>query len=449
MRIAMVSEHASPLAVLGEPDAGGQNVHVAALGRALADRGHQVEVFTRRDGSGMPGTVPLYRSLVGGGQVDVVHVPAGPARAVPKDELAGYMPEFGAWLGRRWRLRRPDVVHAHFWMSALAARAAGRRVGVPVAVTFHALGVVKRRHQGEADTSPAVRCAQEARLARSVDAVIATCSDEVDELLALGARPERLHVVPCGVDVSLFRPDGPAAPRNPRVGYRVLSVGRLVRRKGMDTLVEALAEVPDTELVVAGGPPAAALGTDPEARRLLDLAHRVGVADRFRMVGGVPRPELAALMRSADVVACTPWYEPFGIVPLEAMACGVPVLATEVGGMLDTVVPGVTGRRVPPQDPRGTAAALRELLVDGGRRRAMGTAGVARARARFGWDRVAELTESVYSGFARLVPEPALTPQPLGRMGVARTAARVLRPEPLTTGTGVFERTVRAEGAAR
>src|SRR3954470_12923497 len=256
LKIAMVSEHASPLAVLGGEDAGGQNVHVAALAMALADRGHSVEVFTRRDAPGLPEVVTLHPG------VDVVHVPAGPARAIGKDSLPPYMPAFGSWLARRWRrspTNRPDVVHAHFWMSGTAALRARARTGVPVVQTFHALGVVKRRHQGAADTSPPDRLAREELLARHVDAVIATCSDEVRELLELGASPEKLHIAPCGVDLDAFRP-GPS-PRLLTMGRplrRIVSISRLVERKGVHTLVEALplvlADFPDAELVVAGGP---------------------------------------------------------------------------------------------------------------------------------------------------------------------------------------------------
>ena len=419
MRIAMVSEHASPLAVLGGEDAGGQNVHVAALASALADRGHDVEVYTRRDDPGLPGVVPLHRSPATGGRVDVVHVPAGPARALPKDSLPPYMPAFGDWLSRRWlragvgvgregragragRSHVPDVVHAHFWMSGLAALRARESTGVPVVQTFHALGAVKRRHQGDKDTSPTDRLGQEARLAAEVDAVVATCSDEVAELLALGAPADRLHVAPCGVDLTAFSPQGPVAPRTPG-RLRVLSIGRLVERKGVDTLVRALAELravrplgPDVELVVAGGPDVAGLDDDPEVRRLRELAGALGVADRVRFVGRVGRDDVPALMRSADVVACVPWYEPFGIVPLEAMACGVPVVAAAVGGMLDSVVDGVTGVHVPPREPHAVASVLADLLPDEARRHELGAAGAAHVAAGFGWARVAELTEAVY-----------------------------------------------------
>jgi len=396
VRIAMVSEHASPLAAmggqLGGVDAGGQNVHVAALAAALTRRGAEVTVHTRRDDPELPRRVRTAEGFV------VEHVDAGPATVVGKDTLLPHMTAFGEELRRGWgRARsRPDVVHAHFWMSGLAALAAARPLGIPVVQTFHALGVVKRRHQGGKDTSPDERARREPRVARDVDHVVATCSDEVFELLRLGADSRHISVVPCGVDVDLFRPEGPAAARTSGRA-RVLFVGRLVERKGIGNAITALAEVPEVELVVAGGPLPEGLDADPEVERLRRLAAACGVADRVVFLGRVGRRELPALLRSADVVVCVPWYEPFGIVPLEAMACGVPVVASAVGGLIDTVVDGETGLHVPPRDPHAVAAALRAVLADDGRRRELGRAGAARVRRRYSWDRVAAGTLSAYA----------------------------------------------------
>jgi glycosyltransferase involved in cell wall biosynthesis/phosphoheptose isomerase len=394
MKVAMVSEHASPLATLGGVDAGGQNVHVAALACGVARRGAQVVVHTRRDDPALPARVELAPGVV------VHHVDAGPPEAIPKDELLPFMDGFADELGRAWREDRPDVVHAHFWMSGHAAMRAARELGIPVVQTFHALGVVKRRYQGEKDTSPPERFAIEREIVRRADEIVATCTDEVFELARLGAQRPKLTVVPCGVDLELFGPDGPRDPRRPGL-RRLLCVGRLVERKGIGNVIEALAELPDTELVVAGGPPAAELGSSREAARLRQIAEEHGVADRVDLRGRIERVDLPALMRSADVVVCAPWYEPFGIVPLEAMACGVPVVASAVGGMIDTVVDGVTGVHVPPRDPERLAATLRPLLEDRARRVAYGRAGVRRARRLFDWQRVANATLDVYARVAR------------------------------------------------
>ena len=387
MRIAMISEHANPLAALGGVDAGGQNLHVAELSAALARAGHDVTVYTRRDARRQPASVETKQGY------RVVHVPAGPAAHVPKDELLPHMGDFTRFVSRQWRNRPPDVVHSHFWMSGIVAVFA-KPERIPVVHTYHALGTVKRRHQGDADTSPPDRIRLERLIGNSATSVLATCSDEVRELGRMGVTGRRVSIVPCGVDCDQFRPEGPAVPK--RLPRRVVSVGRLVPRKGFGELIAALTTVPDTELVIVGGPDRKGLATDPEAVRLRELAARLGVADRVRLVGQVPRERMPAVLRSADVVACVPWYEPFGIVPLEAMACGVPVLATAVGGLMDTVVDGVTGVLVPPRRPAPLAAAMKALLADPVKRSFLGAAGRDRAESRYPWDRIAADTARVY-----------------------------------------------------
>lgn len=398
MRIAMISEHASPLVAPGGVDAGEQNLHVAELSAALAARGHQVRVYTRRHAADLP-------DMVRQGGIEVVHVPAGPASPLPKDDLLPYMGEFGRFLTTEWERGgwRPDVVHAHFWMSGLAALTARARYPVPVVQTYHALGSVKRRYQGDKDTSPAQRIGYERVLGRRVDQVIAQCSDEVNELVALGIPRSAIRLVSSGVDAEHFQPGGPHA-QPPHPGGRILSIGRLVERKGYADLVEALRLIPDAEVVVIGGPPAAELDDDPLARHLRRLAERHGVADRFRLVGAVPREDMPAWYRSADVVACAAWYEPFGLTPLEAMACGVPVVAHAVGGFIDTVVDKVTGVLVRPRDIKAMAGALRSLLADPLRRLEYAAAALDRARERYSWGRSAEQLLAVYE---RLVGDRA------------------------------------------
>src|SRR5689334_9226577 len=389
MRIALISEHASPLAAFGGEDTGGQNMHVAELSAALVERGHDVRVYTRRDAAKLPPEVEA------AGGVTIVHVPAGPAKNLPKDALLPYMGPFGRWLGRQWRdgLWAPDVVHAHFWMSGLAALTAGKQHRAPVVQTYHALGTVKRRYQGSADTSPAERIGLERVLGRRVDRVLAQCQDEIGELVNLGVPRRRIALVPSGVNLERFSPNGPAVPR---CGgrHRVLSIGRLVERKGFADVVASMRYVPDADLVIVGG---SADPNDPHAHRLLDLAAQHGVADRVRLAGAVPPERVAEWYRSADVLAAAPWYEPFGLTPLEAMACGVPVVASAVGGLLDTVVDGVTGSLVPPRDPRALGGALRALLNDPVRRRAYAAAALDRARSCYSWSRAAQQVEAVYA----------------------------------------------------
>ena len=394
MKVAMISEHASPLATLGGVDAGGQNVHVAALAVAMARRGAKVVVHTRRDDPGLPERVRMASG------VTVHHVDAGPPQPVSKDKLLPYMDRFARELAEAWRRDRPDVVHSHFWMSGHAAQQAAGALGLPLAHTFHALGVIKRRYQGERDTSPPERLEIERGVMRGADQIVATCTDEVFELIRLGASNTNVTVIPCGVDLDLFRPEGAHEPR--RAGmHRLVCVGRLVERKGIGNAISALSRLADTELLIAGGLERDRLGEDAEARRLLALAEAEGVADRVELRGRLDREQVPRLLRSADVVVSVPWYEPFGIVPLEAMACGVPVVASAVGGMIDSVVHDSTGLHVPPRDPERLAEVLSALLADPERRRRFGRAGVQRTRRLYDWNRIAAATLDVYARMPR------------------------------------------------
>jgi nucleoside-diphosphate-sugar epimerase/glycosyltransferase involved in cell wall biosynthesis len=391
MHVAMVSEHASPLAAIGAVDAGGQNVHVAALAAGLVRRGHRVTVFTRRDGTELPERVHTEAGY------EVVHLDAGPPAAISKDALWAQMPTFSAALAEHLRADPPALLHAHFWMSAWAADHA-RPSSMPLVVTFHALGVVKRRHQGADDTSPVERIGVERAVAAAASRILATCTDERSELAALGVARSQVSVVPCGVDLEQFSPNPTDSDhlRVPgrRFRHRLLAVGRLVPRKGFEVAIGALARLPDTELIIVGGGDAS---SDFERERLVWCAEQLGVADRVQLIGQAARPDMPALLRSADVVVCSPWYEPFGLVPLEAMACGVPVVASAVGGLQDTVANGVTGVLVPPQDPDRLAEAVRPLLDSADLRHRFGQAGLDRARSRYSWTQVASETDAVYS----------------------------------------------------
>ena len=395
MRIAQVSEHASPLATLGGQDAGGQNVHVQELSEHLVRQGHTVVVHTRRDDPSQPRRVPAR------GGVIVDHVDAGPPVVIPKDELRPWMDDFAADLARQWADDRPEVVHAHFWMSGLASVAAARPLGIPVVLTLHALGSVKRRYQGAADTSPPDRVEAEARLVSEVDAVIATCCDEVAELRRMAPGGSPVTVIPCGVDLRHFAPEGPMAAARPGPGpQRLLSLGRLVERKGISTVIEAMGRLPDAELMIAGGPPPGGLDRDADVRRIRACAVDHGVVDRVHFLGRVGRAALPALIRSADAVVSVPSYEPFGMVALEAMACGVPIVVSAVGGLQESVVDGVTGLHVPPGDAASLVLALQRLRQDPRAAARMGVAARRRAESRFGWPMVARATARVYDQVA-------------------------------------------------
>lgn len=396
-RIAMISEHASPLTPAGSVDSGGQNVYVAQLARSLGELGHQVDVFTRRDNGFVPPSLQWLPN------VRVIHVPAGPAAYVPKEELLPAMQEFGDFLLRHFRrARRPyDVVHANFFMSGLAARRAAAAFGVPLVMTFHALGRVRRVHQQTADRFPIARMAIEEDLVRCADRIIAECAQDRHDLMTLyDASPDKLDIVPCGYDPDELRPMDQAHARH-SLGWEphkftLLQLGRLVPRKGIDNVIRALAQLRhehriDAQLYVVGGnSDMPDVQATPEIGRLHGIAQELGVADNVVFLGRRGREYLSFLYHAADVFVTTPWYEPFGITPVEAMACGLPVVGSAVGGIRTTVVDGVTGILVPPDDPPALAAALARLHDHPELRAAYGLAGQRRARASFTWQRVAD-----------------------------------------------------------
>ncbi|MEV4532900.1 glycosyltransferase [Asanoa sp. NPDC049518] len=394
MRIAMISEHADPS---DGAASGGRGVFVGDLSAALAAAGHDVRVYTRADHRDATDVT------VGG--VSVIRVPAGPPRPLDDSELLPYTKDFSRFLVDRWRGDgwTPAVAHAHFWTSGLAAITAGRQTGVPIVESYHELGTAARR--GNAFSGPPQRIGYERVLGRAVDRVVAQSQDELRELVRMGVPRSRLVLIPGGVDDELFQPEGPARERGPR--RRVLSVGALTARKGHQDVISALRLVPDAECVVVGGPPAESLDADPAARELRALADRFDVGDRVQLVGRVPRLEMPLWYRSADLLVAAPWYEPFGLSPLEAMACGVPVVGTAVGGIAETVVEGLTGDLVAPRDPRALGTAIRRLLGDPVRHLAYATAAIDRARQVYSWKRVAAQLSAVYSALSGLHTRPS------------------------------------------
>ena len=394
MRIAMISEHASPLNTR-EPR-GAQQRHVAELSAALAELGHEVRVYTRRDDPQLPAMVRT------GDGVTVVHVPAGPALALPPEQLLSHMGDFAQWLRTEWRDTDwlPEVAHAHFWTSGLAAVTAARQIGIPVVQSFHELGVA-----GPAGNGPS-RAGYERALGRAVDRVVAQTQNEVRGLVRIGVPRTQLTVVPAGVDSERFSPDGPAVERDPE-RTRILSVGRLVEHKGYGDVIQAMRYLPGAEYVVVGGPSAAQLAADPQAKKLRAMAEHYQVADRVRLVGSVPSADMPRWYRSADLLVAAPWQEQFELAPLEAMACGVPVIGTSVGGINETVVDGLTGDLVPSRDPRALGGALRRLVNDKVRRFAYATAALDRARQAYSWKRVAAQVGSVYATVAGRKPTEA------------------------------------------
>jgi len=397
----MISEHASPLATLGGEDSGGQNVYVAELARRLGTLGHEVDVFSRREDRATPEVVPFSEG------VRVVSLAAGPAERVPKDETFGFMPGLRDGFYRHAEGRRYDLVHANFWMSGWVACEAKRDLGLPFAQTFHALGEIKKKEQGAADTSPAERREVELRIVREADRILATCPAEIEELMGLyGAERWKLALVPCGVDLRTFRPVDRREARRalaeevgiPEEAPLTVYVGRLVPRKGVDTVVEAMGLLPGgigARLLVVGGEPGSG-----EPARLRKLAEDLGVSERVHFAGSRPPGELRRYYGAADVAVSVPHYEPFGMTPLEAMACGTPVIGARVGGVQWSVADGETGFLVPPRDPKALAGRLLRLLLDRPLRDRMGRAARRRVEGTFAWEGVARQAAVVFSEVA-------------------------------------------------
>jgi D-inositol-3-phosphate glycosyltransferase len=398
MKIALVARHASAPATTADPYAAEQAAHVAGLGKALAALGHTVVIYARKDAPGMPDRETLAPGLV------ARYIKAGPAAPLAADQLPQHVAEIARYLQARWKKDTPDIVHAHHWTSGLAALLAAREVPVPIAVSFGSLGIAEQRH-GVPGPHDSARIKMEACIGKSVAGVLAHTCDEVNHLSALGIPGTRVRVVPCGVDTGRFQPEGPAAKRH--ADLRLLHLGSLADHQGLDQLLRLLADLPDAELVIAGGPDPDDLDSDIAYKKLGKLAASLGVADRVTFAGHVTAKALPALIRSADVFVSTARYEPFGTAALSAMACGKPVIATAVGGYADAVVDGTTGLLLPPGRPQVLVKRLRELLTTPMKLTGFGIAAADRARSRYPWERIAAETAAAYE---RCLAAPAARP---------------------------------------
>ncbi|HZC60904.1 MAG TPA: glycosyltransferase [Streptosporangiaceae bacterium] len=400
MKIALVTLQGNPFGQTPEAGPDRQDQRLASLVSALAEQDHDVTVYARRDSEGQP-----EKSKPAPG-VTVEHVRAGPAKELSPDHLAPHAAEFGLYLARHWQDDAPDVAHAYFWTSGLAALAGARDLGVPVVQTFLSLQATDpasarpaqiqpaRAKARSANSGGAARLRLEPVIARSVRAVLASSSSEMSALARLGVRRDSVRLIPRGVDTGTFSPDGPVAPRGSRP--RLLCVAPLAPNQGVDVAVRALADIPEAELVIAGGPEHGKLRGDKAYRALLRLASDLKVRDRVVFHGSVSDDDLPALLRSADLLLDAPTGEPFATVALEAMACGTPVVASAIGSHLDTIIDGTTGLLVPPARPGLIAQRIRTLLATPMLLEGFGIAAVDRARARYSWDRIGQETLAIY-----------------------------------------------------
>jgi len=401
-KIAFISEHASPLASLGGVDSGGQNVYVAELAKHLASAGHPVDIYTRWDDPKLPKVIDWENNI------RVIHVKAGPVTLLPKEELLQYMPDFKEDMIDFITTEKINynLIHANFFMSGLVAMWLKEALNIPFVITFHALGYVRQIYQGKSDHFPPERIKIEREIVQNADAVIAECPQDKSDLIEYYNTPvDKITIIPCGFSLKEFYPISTDIARA-LVGLHgeekiLLQLGRMVPRKGVDNVVRSLGRLKNSgvpyRLVIVGGE------TDdpnpmacPEIARLQKIARAEGVEDKVTFVGRKNREMLKYYYNAADIFISTPWYEPFGITPLESMACGTPVIGANVGGIKYSVVDGETGFLVPPNDPDALAEKVNLLISNPDLQQQMKKAAIQRVKENFTWQKVAVLVADLY-----------------------------------------------------
>jgi glycosyltransferase involved in cell wall biosynthesis len=382
MRIAIITAH-SPLTHSGAHD--GQLLQPAVLARALASNGHRVTMYARAEDPVLP------KAAVLGAGVSVEHVKAGPARPLAAEQAATFMPQVAAYLTNRWRTRPPDIVHAFSWTAGLAALGAVRGTDIPVVQSFESLGSLEQRQAGL--DVPACRVKVEASIGRAVAAVLARSEEEADELARLAIPKSTIRVIPAGLDTTHFSQNDARAKTRDKPRLIVFADDQA---RGLRTVIRALAQLPGAELTIVGGPDARHLPRSGPFRAAAQLATSLRVRSRVTFAGQVADSELPDLLRSADVMVSATAYDPTGVAVVQGMACGLPVVASAVGGQRDAVLDGITGLLVAPEPPGMLVQRLRALLAQPVMRQAYGIAAADRARSRYGIERTCEETAATY-----------------------------------------------------
>lgn len=400
-KIAFISEHASPLATLGGVDSGGQNVYVAELPKHLVELGYEIDIFTRKECLGdiivnwLPG-------------IRVIHIKAGPESVIAKEEILCFMDEFSSSMAAFINENQLcyELIHANFFMSALVASNLKKQFHIPYTVTFHALGLVRQIHQKEADKFPANRIFIEKEIVKDADYVIAECPQDKEDLIQhYGADVDKITIIPCGFSKEEFYPIEKMAARKilnlPQHEKILLQLGRMVPRKGVDNVIKAIAKIKSSiesvHLIIVGGDadtPDPKL--TPEIARLFDIAKKANVQTKITFAGRKTRDVLKYYYAAADLFITTPWYEPFGITPLESMACGTPVIGANVGGIKYSVADGTTGFLVPPNNPEALAETIEQALSCSQTLTLMGKACIHRVNKLFTWKQVALCCDALY-----------------------------------------------------
>jgi len=397
LKVAMASFHTCPGLAPGAGKAGGMNVYVRELSRHLGAKGIEVDVFTRRHRGQHKDVVTL------GNNVRLIHLDGGPP-GMELESLYPYVYSFAQNICGFQKEQSTDysLVHSHYWLSGLVGRYLARKWRIPSVVTFHTLAELKRQAR-PGEREPPYRTRIERDLMASADLVIASSGHELEAMVHLyGAPRERIEAVPCGVDLSLFKPLDMTEARH-RLGLNgekiMLYVGRIEPLKGVEFLLRIAAimerEDPLRVLVVGGDP-----GQEREVQRLTALSEEMGVADIVKFVGRVDQDLLPTYFSAADVCVVPSYYESFGLVALESMACGTPVIASRVGGLSTVVKHGRTGYLLPWRCPEPFADTLAMVLRNRHLRESMSKAAVDMAST-MGWDRVASNIADLYESLPR------------------------------------------------
>ncbi len=407
-RIALICDHASPLAEVGATaDSGGQNIYVAHLARHLARRGYAVDIYTRRDNLRVADVIEWIPG------VRVIHVQAGPVSELPKEELLPHMSEFANAVLERMCFESITyaVIHANYWLSGLVAMHLKHWTQTPYVITFHSLGAIRRKFQGSQDRFPPQREEIERDIAREAAVIIAECPQDKADLLRHYNAPEgKMVVIPCGYEPSEFPRVAQYQARGylhlPQDSFVCLQLGRMVPRKGIDTVIAGYAAFirnhnrPLSYLLIVGGDKQNRdTVSTKELVRLQKMVKAEQVADRVIFTGAQPRHLLRYYYSAADVLLTTPWYEPFGLTPLEAMACGTPVIGSNVGGIKYTVRDKKTGWLIPPQDAGAVSNALAWFYENEEKRREFGENARQHVQ-QFSWEKISERIAGVYESVA-------------------------------------------------
>ncbi|WP_299024390.1 glycosyltransferase [uncultured Thermanaerothrix sp.] len=417
LNVAMISFHTCPLATLGGKDTGGMNVYVAELTRHLGQMGIHVDVFTRSQDEHVP---HVLHNLGYGNRV--VHVPAGPEKPLPKSELYTYLDEFSRGVSEFAQNKHIHyhLVHSHYWLSGLVAERLKREWNVPVVHMFHTLGVMKNRvARSPSEHEPPVRLEKETHLVQTVDHIVAATPAEKAQLEFLYHTDSRkISIIPPGVDVGRFYPipkdEARAFVGVPDEARMILFVGRIEPLKGIETLIRALRLIQDTGrlaccphylAIIGGNPPTGAEQMDSEMTRLQRLAKQLGVKDVVLFLGKQAQESLPYYYSAADVLVLPSHYESFGMVALEAMACGTPVIASQVGGLPFLVRDGVTGFVIPDGEPAILADRLTQLILDSNLREQMGKRAVEHAQP-YAWTKIVRQIVRLYERLLTLQTAP-------------------------------------------